>query len=43
MFMFDLDMLGDTSTNVHMQYLREGILSNENDENRLVQSGLNKV
>ncbi|CAF1056669.1 unnamed protein product [Adineta ricciae] len=29
------DMLGDASSNVHMQYLREGVLMNETEENKL--------
>ena len=28
-------MLGDASSNVHMQYLREGVLMTEADENKL--------
>jgi hypothetical protein len=27
-------MLGDASSNVHMQYLREGVLTTEADENK---------
>ena len=36
-------MLGDASSNVHMQYLREGVLMNENDDNKLNQTSLIKV
>ena len=36
-------MLADGSSNVHMQYLREGILTNETDDNKLNQSSLIRV
>ena len=37
-------MLGDASSNVHMQYLREGVLMTEAEENKLHQtSSLIKV
>ena len=38
-----LDMLGDASSNVHMQYLREGVLMTEAEENKLNQTSFNKV
>lgn len=36
-------MLGDASSNVHMQYLREGVLMTEAEENKLNQTSFNKV
>ncbi|CAF1526533.1 unnamed protein product [Rotaria sp. Silwood1] len=36
------DMLGDASSNVHMQYLREGVLMTEAEENKLNQTSLIK-
>lgn len=36
-------MLGDASSNVHMQYLREGVLMTEAEENKMHQSSFNKV
>ncbi|CAF4046693.1 unnamed protein product, partial [Rotaria sp. Silwood2] len=36
------DMLGDASSNVHMQYLREGVLMTEAEENKLNQVSLIK-
>ena len=36
-------MLGDASSNVHMQYLREGVLMNENEENKLHPTSFVKV
>ena len=36
-------MLGDGSSNVHMQYLREGVLLNETEDNKLNQTSFNKV
>jgi hypothetical protein len=38
-----LDMLGDASSNVHMQYLREGVLMTEAEENKLNQTSFIKV
>lgn len=38
-----LDMLGDASSNIHMQYLREGVLMTEVEENKLNQTTLIKV
>lgn len=38
-----LDMLGDASSNVHMQYLREGVLMTEAEENKLHQTSFIKV
>jgi len=38
-----LDMLGDASSNVHMQYLREGVLMTETEENKLNQTSFIKV
>ncbi|UJR15901.1 hypothetical protein I4U23_002824 [Adineta vaga] len=35
-------MLGDASSNVHMQYLREGVLMTEAEENKLHQTSFNK-
>ncbi|CAM4761290.1 unnamed protein product [Rotaria magnacalcarata] len=34
------DMLGDASSNVHMQYLRDGVLMTEAEENKLHQTSL---
>lgn len=39
----DLDMLGDASCNVHMQYLREGVLTTEAEDNKLNQTSFIKV
>jgi hypothetical protein len=39
----DLDMLGDASSNVHMQYLRDGVLMTEAEENKLNQTSFIKV
>lgn len=36
-------MLGDASSNVHMQYLREGVLMTEAEENKLHQTSFIKV
>ena len=36
-------MLGDASSNVHMQYLREGVLMTEAEENKLNQTSFIKV
>ena len=36
-------MLGDASSNVHMQYLREGVLMTEGDESKLNQTSFIKV
>lgn len=36
-------MLGDASSNVHMQYLREGVLMTEAEENKLQQTSFIKV
>jgi hypothetical protein len=36
-------MLGDASSNIHMQYLREGVLITETDENKLNQASFIKV
>lgn len=36
-------MLGDASSNVHMQYLREGVLMTEAEENKNNQTSLIKV
>jgi hypothetical protein len=36
-------MLGDASSNIHMQYLREGVLITETDENKLNQTSFIKV
>ena len=38
-----LDMLGDASSNVHMQYLRDGVLMTEAEENKLHQTSFIKV
>ncbi|CAF1132972.1 unnamed protein product [Adineta ricciae] len=38
----ETDMLGDASSNVHMQYLREGVLMTEAEENKLNQTSFNK-
>ena len=35
-----LDMLGDASSNVHMQYLRDGVLMTETEENKLNQTSI---
>ena len=40
---FKLDMLGDASSNVHMQYLREGVLMTEAEEQKLNQTSFIKV
>ncbi|CAF4575793.1 unnamed protein product, partial [Rotaria socialis] len=37
------DMLGDASSNVHMQYLRDGVLMTEAEENKLHQTSLIRV
>jgi hypothetical protein len=42
-FFLYLDMLGDASSNVHMQYLREGVLITEGDDHKFNQSSLIKV
>ena len=39
----DLDMLGDASSNVHMQYLREGVLMTEAEEQKINQTSFIKV
>ncbi len=36
-------MLGEGSSNVHMQYLREGVLMTEAEENKLNQTSFIKV
>jgi hypothetical protein len=36
-------MLGDASSTVHMQYLREGVLMTEAEENKLNQTSFIKV
>jgi hypothetical protein len=36
-------MLGDASSNVHMQYLREGVLMTDGDETKLHQTSFIKV
>jgi hypothetical protein len=36
-------MFGDVSSNVHMQYLREGVLMTEADENKLNHTSFIKV
>jgi hypothetical protein len=36
-------MFGDASSNVHMQYLREGVLTTEADENKLNHTSFIKV
>ena len=36
-------MLGDASSNVHMQYLREGVLMTEAEENKLHPTSFIKV
>lgn len=36
-------MLGDASSNVHMQYLRDGVLMTEAEENKLHQTSFIKV
>jgi hypothetical protein len=36
-------MLGDASSNVHMQYLREGVLMPEGEDNKLNQGSFIKV
>jgi hypothetical protein len=36
-------MLGDASSNVHMQYLREGVLMTEAEENKFNQASFIKV
>ncbi len=36
-------MLGDASSNLHMQYLREGVLMTEAEENKLNQTSFIKV
>ena len=36
-------MLGDASSNVHMQYLREGMLTTETDDQKLNQTPFMKV
>ncbi|CAF0819125.1 unnamed protein product [Rotaria sordida] len=38
----ETDMLGDASSNVHMQYLREGVLMTEAEENKLNQTSFIK-
>lgn len=38
-----LDMLGDASSNVHMQYLREGVLMTEAEESKLNQNAAIRV
>lgn len=36
-------MLGDASSNVHMQYLREGVLMTEAEEQKINQTSFIKV
>ena len=42
-FRVRLDMLGEASSNVHMQYLREGVLMTEAEESKLNQNAAIRV